>query len=238
MVKNTMKMNRVLAFTMSMGLLKEMPRAGWDNWGIDKNRSERVASHVFLTIQLAYAYWSEYNVNVDIDKVILMLAFHETEEVAIGDIPLDHELRKYKEEIGKIAVESLTEDLNRKYYIRALIREFEEGKTKEAKFAKFIDRLETDLQAKYYDEENLVDVTKQGDNPSAQVPFVANLLKQGKTFSQTWMTYGRSRFGYPPDFEEMSIYAETHNLHKIMSGTLGKAKKKVKDYLDSKKYQS
>ena len=173
----------------------------------------------------------EYDIPVNIDRVISMLAFHETEEPVIGDIPLVHELKKYKKEMGAIAVTSLTENMAKKSYVRGLVQEFEEQKTPEAKFAKFIDKLECDIQSKLYDEEDTVDLSDQEDNQSSHVPLVEQLLKDGKSFSGMWMEFGRMTYGYPEEFENVSEFAEENNLHEIRDAKLDAAKQKVKAYL-------
>ena len=227
------KIKNILEYYLSIGDLKEIPRTGWLNWGIDSNRAEKVADHTLLTQHLAYAIWSEYDIPVNIDRVISMLAFHEIGEPVIGDIPLVHDLRDYKDEMENIAVNSITEHLYKRNYARDLYREFEERKTPEAKFAKFIDKLECDLQSKVYDEENLVDVNDQDSNVSSKVPLVVKLLEEGKSFGEMWMEFGRESYHYPDELNRVSEYAEYNDLHSIKNNHLGYAKKKVKDYLDS-----
>lgn len=227
------KIRKALGFYLSASELKDIPRTGWLYWGIDKNRAETVASHVTGTQQLAFAIWSEFDIPVNIDRVIAMLAFHETEETVIGDIPIVHELKTHKGEIGKIAVSSMTDNLKRKDYIRGLINEFEERKTSEAKYATFIDKLECDLQSKVYDEENLVDVHDQENNEIAKIPFYVDLIEKGKGFSGLWMEYGRTFYNYPEEFNAISEYAEHTDMHEIKDEIINKAKEEVQAYLDS-----
>ena len=229
------KIRNVLEYYTSMNELKEIPRTGWLNWGIDENRAEKVASHVYGTQILAFAIWSEFDIPVNIDRVTAMLAHHETEEPVIGDIPLIHDLKKYKDEMGKIAVASITENMAKKNYVRDLVKEFEERQTPEAKFAKFIDKLECDLQSGLYGEEDLVDVNDQDDNESSRVPLVAKLLEEGKSFGEMWMEFGRGIYNYPKEFNDISLYAEENNMHEIKEKHLGKAKQKVKQFVDSVK---
>ena len=47
---------------------------------------ERVAEHIFGVQMLSIAMKSEYRYDVDIMKVIFMLAIHEIGETAIGDL--------------------------------------------------------------------------------------------------------------------------------------------------------
>ena len=225
----------VLKFYLSMTALKDVSRTGWLAWNVQRERIESVPDHVYGTQQLAYAIWSEFNVPVNIDRVILMLTFHETEEAVIDDIPLIHELRKYKSTMGKIAVASLTTGLSQKDYIRNLIKEFETRKTPEAKFAKYIDKLECDLQSKIYDEENTIDLKSQENNPSAHAALVIKLLNEGKSFSEMWMEFGRETYHYPDVFNRISEYAEVNNLHDIRNNHINKIKSKVKAYVDAVK---
>ena len=226
------KIKDALKFYLTMTLLKDVPRTGWLNWNVKRDRIESVADHTFGAQQLAYAIWSEFDIPVNFDRVIAMLSFHETEETVIGDIPLVHDLKKYKKEMGQVAVSSLTEPMTKKDYIRGLIAEFEECKTKEAKFAKFIDKLECDLQSKIYDEECEIDLNDQENNPSAHVELVEKLLGEGKTFSEMWMEFGRGIYNYPEEFNDISTYAEGSNLHEIRENNINESKEKVKTYLD------
>lgn len=226
------KIKDVLKFYLAMNSLKDIPRTGWLDWNVKRDRIESVADHTCGTQQLAYAIWSEFDVPVNFERVIAMLSFHETEEPVIGDIPLVHDLKKYKKGMGEVAVSSLSEPMNKKDYIRGLIAEFEEGKTKEAKFAKFIDKLECDLQSKIYDEECEIDLNDQENNPSAHVELVEKLLGEGKTFSEMWMEFGRGIYNYPEEFNDISTYAESSNLHEIRDNNINEAKEKVKTYLE------
>ncbi len=228
-IKNTLK------FYLSMNSLKDVPRTGWLDWNVKREHIESVPDHVYGTIQLAYAIWSEFEVPVNIDRVIAMLAFHETEETIFGDMPLVHELKQYKSTMGKIAVDSLTAKMTQKDYIRSLITEFEEKKTPEAKFAKYIDKLECDIQSKIYDEENTVDLNHQENNPSAHVPLVVKLLSEGRSFSEMWMEFGRDVYHYPCEFEDISKYAEKNNLHDLKNDHIGKIKSRVKAYVAAAK---
>ena len=87
------KIKSVLEFYLSMISLKDVPRTGWLDWNVKRERIESVPDHVYGTQQLAYSIWSEFDIPVNIDRVISMLAFHETEEPVIGDIPLVHDLK-------------------------------------------------------------------------------------------------------------------------------------------------
>ena len=68
--------------------LKNTLRSGWKVWDIDAERFESVAEHIYGTQMLAFAINSEFELGLDLYKVIFMLAFHELAEALVGDIPL------------------------------------------------------------------------------------------------------------------------------------------------------
>lgn len=80
-------MNERLLSTMRFYLLatqlKYKIRSGWDktHWNVSKERIESVAEHVYGTCILALSIYSNFEVNVDINKVIKMLVLHEIGEV-------------------------------------------------------------------------------------------------------------------------------------------------------------
>lgn len=57
--------------------LKDCIRTGWKTWNVERQRIESIAEHVFSVQMLAIAMWSEYGYNIDIKKVIIMLAINE-----------------------------------------------------------------------------------------------------------------------------------------------------------------
>ena len=146
------KATNVLNYYYKSCKLKEMERTGWNEWNISRDGAvERIAEHIYGTQILAMAIYTEYELDLDINKVTTMLAHHETEEIEIGDItPFDGVSEEEKKRLGKLGVDKVMKLLNNSKYIRYLIAEFEEGKTKEAKFAYLCDKLECILWAKKY----------------------------------------------------------------------------------------
>ena len=228
------KINNVLEYYLAMTTLDEIPRTGWLNWHVDRDRIESVGEHTTDTQQLAWAMWSEFDIDVNIERVIAMLSIHETEEPVIGDIPLVHDLKKYKKEMGAIAVNEMTSGLAKKKYLRDLVSEFEKQETPEAVFAHFCDKMVCDIKSKYYDEDSVIDLSNQDDNPSSKVELVKSLLKEFESFSAMWMRFGRYIYGYPEEFDLLSRYAEHSNLHEIRDNKLNKAKVKVNEFVSSK----
>lgn len=79
--------------------------------------------------------------------------------------------------------------------------------TKEAIFAHHCDKLECDLQAKLYDEENCVDLESQYDNYIMEDSLVKELLSSGKTWGQMWLKFGQVKYDYDKNFMNISNYA-------------------------------
>lgn len=91
--------------------------------------------------------------------------------------------------------------------VKALIYEFDERQTKEARFAYHCDKLECDLQCKLYDEGNFVDPYNQTDSVDHD-PIVMEKLKSGEiTWSQSWMNHDRFHFLDDENFMEVLDYA-------------------------------
>lgn len=144
------KLNKVFEFYVTHSTLKEKERTGWKRWNVS-GRRETVAEHISSTQALAWALYSEFELDIDIFRVIAMLSIHEEGESIIGDITrYDGEATLTKPEREKAAVDSICRKLKRGNIIVSLFDEFEAKQTKEAKFAFLCDKLDCDLQAKLY----------------------------------------------------------------------------------------
>lgn len=155
-LENDMSENKaqsVIEFYLLCNKLKKLIRTGWLDWNVKAERLESVAEHIYGVQMLALAMNSQYDYDVDINKVIKMLAVHELEEICIGDLTLFQISREEKEILGHQAINKVLRGLIDKDEIRNLIMEFDERKTNEAKFAYQCDKLECDMQSKVYDTE-------------------------------------------------------------------------------------
>lgn len=166
---------------------------------------------------LAIAMKSQYNYDVDISKVIFMLAIHELEEIYIGDLTLFQISKEEKAILGHDAIIKVLDGLIDKEQLINLILEFDERKTKEAIFAYQCDKLECDLQSKLYDEEGCVDLSSQSGNKSYENDRVQELLKQESSWSGMWLTFGREKYNYDEHFTDVSNYAKENNIRKLMN---------------------
>lgn len=208
------KVENVISYYVLCNKLKDVVRTGWKNWNVERERVESIAEHIFGVQTLAIAMWSEYDYDIDIMKVIFMLAIHELEEVVIGDLTQFEISKEEKKKIGHEAVNKMLSGLKQKDEIEALIHEFDERKTKEASFAYQCDKLECDLQSKLYDEESCVDLNDQDNNPTFNNSDVQRLLNEGKSWSSMWLSFGRERYNYDDNFREVSLYAEENPIGK------------------------
>lgn len=203
----------VVEYYATTNSLKDVERTGWNNWKVNRKRIESDPEHIYGTQQLAIAMWSEFAYDINIERVLAMLSVHETEEIIIGDLTQFQIAKEEKKKIGQEADDEICGILRRGEYVRELIREFDERKTPEAKFAYFCDKLECDLQSKMYDEEGCVDLTQQEDNKTFYDERVQRLLLSGKSFSEMWMEFGRETYPYDENFMFVSSHAEKTNMH-------------------------
>ena len=156
---------------------------------------------------LALAMYSEYEYELDIQKVLYMLAIHELEETIIGDLTFKDISKEEKEKIGHDAVENILKDLLSGDEIKQLIFEFDNKETKEALFAYHCDKLECDLQCKLYDEAGLVDLKDQLESDNHNKNTIERMEKGEITWSYAWMNHDRPYFKQDQNFIEVLDYA-------------------------------
>ena len=151
------KEQNVINYYVICNRLKNVIRTGWKNWNVQRERIESVAEHIFGVQMLAIAMKSEYKYDIDIMKVIFMLAIHELGETVIGDLTQFEISKEEKEKLEHEAVHRILGGLLDGNQIETLFLEFDSHSTKESMFAYQCDKLECDLQSKLYDEEGCVD---------------------------------------------------------------------------------
>ena len=212
-----MKEEKVLKYYILCNRLKNIVRTGWKDWNVKRDRIESVAEHIFGVQMLAIAMQSEYQYNIDLEKVIFMLAIHELEEIIIGDLTLFQISKEEKEVLGHNAIKKVLNSLLAKEEIEKLIVEFDARKTPEAKFAYQCDKLECDTQCKLYDEEKCVDLNNQANNVSFKDEKVQKLLQKESSWSNMWITFGQERYNYDKNFCAVSNFVKNNNLNKITS---------------------
>ena len=196
----------VVEFFVVCNKLQNVIRKGYIDWNVHSKRIESVAEHIYSTQMLAIAMFSEYSYDIDLYKVILMIAIHELEETVIGDLTHFEISKEEKEKIGHKAVSKILSELTIGESLKDIIFEFDERKTKEAKFAFYCDKLQCDLRVKLYDEEGCVNLNDQENNKTANDPKVKKLLESGMSWSEMWIKYDQERYGFDKNFLEVSNY--------------------------------
>ena len=200
------KEENVVKYYVLCNSLKNVIRSGWKAWNVKRDRIESIAEHIFGTQMLAIAMKSEYNYDLDIMKVIYMLAIHELGEILIGDyMPFEISIEE-KRKIEHEAVHKILSGLIDGKQIEELFLEFDDHKTQEAIFAFECDKLECNIQCKLYDEENCVDLKNQKNNTALGNEEVQRLLNSDEKWSTLWIKYGEKNNNFDENFMAVSEY--------------------------------
>ena len=202
------KEQNVINYYLLCNRLKDVIRTGWINWKVQRERIESIAEHIFGVQMLAIAMKSEYQYDIDIMKVIYMLAIHELGETIIGD-PTQFEISlDAKKKIEHEAVHKILSSLIDSKQIEALFLEFDAHETPEAMFAYQCDKLECDIQSKLYDQEGCVDLEHQEGNATEDNELVKKLLEEGQSWSDMWLEFGQRKYPYDENFRAVSNYVK------------------------------
>lgn len=206
------KEQNVINYYVLCNKLKNVVRTGWKDWHVNRDRLESIAEHIFGVQMLAIAMKSEYQYDIDIMKVIYMLAIHELGETIIGDLTQFQIEKEKKEKIEHEAVHNILGSMIDGEQIEELFLEFDSHSTPEAMFAYQCDKLECDIQSKLYDQEGCVDLTKQEGNTTMNNELVQQLLATGQSWSDMWIEFGQKRYPYDENFMAVSRYAKANTL--------------------------
>lgn len=212
------KIENVIRYYLLCNTLKDIVRTGWQIWNVKKERVESIAEHIYGVQMLAIAMHSEFNYEgLDLRKVLMMLAVHELEEITIGDKCWYEISEVDKQAEGHKAITKLLSILSNGHEIVDLILEFDACETREAIFAYNCDKLECDLQAKIYDEEDRVDINNQEGNPAMQKQVVIDLLLSEGSFSGYWLEFDKRRIDFDPNFEQVLVYAQNNRITDLIN---------------------
>ena len=208
------KEQNVINYYVLCNKLKNVIRTGWKDWNVQRDRIESVAEHIYGVQMLAIAMQSEFEYDINIEKVIFMLAIHEIGETVIGDLTQFQISKQEKRKIENEAVHNILKDLINGKQIEELYVEFEAHESKESIFAYQCDKLECDLQCKLYDEENCVDLNNQTSNISLEDERVQKLMKSGESWGTMWLKFSQSTYPYDDNFRTVSNYAIKEKIKK------------------------
>lgn len=206
------KEQNVVNYYVLCNKLKDVIRTGWIDWKVNRERVESVAEHIFGVQMLAIAMKSEYQYDIDIMKVIYMLAIHELGETIIGDLTQFKISKDEKEKMEHEAVHNILSSLIDGEQIESLFLEFDSHSTPEAMFAYQCDKLECDIQSKLYDQEGCVDLEHQEGNATANNEFVKKLLENGQSWSDMWLEFGQRKYPYDENFMSVSHYVKDNSI--------------------------
>ena len=132
-----------------------------------------------------------------------MLAYHETEEINIGDLdPFSGVSAAKKAKIGKQAVEKTVSKMKKKNFITSLIDEFNERKTPEAKFAYLCDKMEADLMEKKNQDEGRFSFDKVSSRILDDERVQAIMSNGANTVADVFIEYD------VPKYTESEIFSE------------------------------
>ena len=206
LIKNT------ISFYALCSKLKDTIRKGPLTWNANRERIESVAEHVYGVQMLAISIYYQFNYDLDLNKIIYMLAIHELEEIEIGDLAFYETTKENKKEQGKKATALILKDLIGKEKIIKLLDEYNERKTKEAIFAYHCDKLECDIQMKLYDQEGCFNINRQENNPIINLESVKKALKNEKNISNAWIEFDRNKYTDDPVFIEIINWLKENNI--------------------------
>ena len=192
--------------------LKDTIRTGPVVWNAKRERIESVAEHIYGVQMLAISIYYQFGYKLDIMKVIYMLAVHELEEIEIGDLAFFETTREEKLIKGKAATDFILKDFLGRDEISALLDEYNEKKTEEAKFAYHCDKLECDIQMKLYDQEGCFDLNNQPNNPIINNSSVRKVLDSEKSISNAWIEFDRSKYEDDKNFIEIIEYLKENEI--------------------------
>lgn len=210
------KEKKVIDYYVLCNTLKKVIRKGWLDWKVNDTRIESVAEHIYGTQMLALSMYSEYDEykELDVYKVIMMLAIHELGETIIGDLTVYDINKKDKEKIEHEAVHNIVKDLVNGEELEKLFLEFDNRKTKEAFFAYQCDKLECDIQCKLYDENNCVNLNSVRDINPLENERVQRLMSMNKSWSEMWIENDQEVIPYDKNFLEISNYILNNKINK------------------------
>ena len=210
------KFKNAMRFYLAATQLKYKIRSGWDetHWNVSKDRIESIAEHIYGTCILAISIASEFECDIDLNKVIKILVIHELGEVIIGDItPFDNISKEEKMKAEHEAIRKVVGDLVAKDELISLLVEFDERKTKEAIFAYHCDKLEADIQSKVYQD---MGCHHSLDNQEHNVVFksakVQQMLANGaQTAFDIWYEWDKSIYDDDAVFAQMLDFVKQIN---------------------------
>jgi len=211
--------SNVISFYTLTNSLKNVQRTGEKIWNIQQEHFGSIAEHIYSVEILAIIIHLIYETKVDITEVVNLLSIHELGEIKFGD---KDALTKTDSDRNQEFSDAITiaNILSNGQMLIERIKEFNASKTKESIYAKYCDKLAPDIISKIYDQQNLIDLNNQDNNPLIKVPIVKKYLDMRKSFSAMWIMYGQEVYKYPEPFISISNYALNNNLEETYTSKI------------------
>lgn len=185
-------MKNALEFYYAMNELKSIIRRGAVQWKVARPRLESDAEHIALTETLAIVLANQLGLadKLNMGYLLMMLNFHEVGELKIGDLTLYDGVdanEKHKQELEY--AKHLFKKLKNSQFFVDMLDDFNNGRSREARFAKACDKLENVLEFKKYDAHGQTDLSK-GTKEMLTFPRVKEILERGAdSFGELWYRY-------------------------------------------------
>lgn len=235
------KYKRIVRYYILNSRLKDKNRSGWDkyHWNVKSDRIERIAEHIVSTILLAIVIESEmdyndeidFDRNINLDYIIKMLSIHEIGESLIGDItPFDGKTPEEKSKIELQAVQDLLRNFQDETELINTFLDFESKFSNEARYSYYCDKLDADLQSKYYQDTNQHrSLDDQETNKVMNLDLTKKLIEQGATTPfDIWYAYDEKIYNQYPSFREFKDILTFVRDNKIIREPLEPVVEKVK----------
>ncbi|MCL2444857.1 HD domain-containing protein [Candidatus Saccharibacteria bacterium] len=207
------KKRRVVEFWVLAARLKEVIRSGAVVWGVKAPRMESVAEHVYGTQMLAIAMASEFDIEVDLNRVMMMLATHELCEAITGDItPGCGVSEEDKFAMEHAAMDKIRGMLGVGEDLMGLFLEFEENRSAEARFCNQIDKLENVLQMKVADEEGWTDYETPREEEWMESRRLEMRAAGNLTLGKAWVVHGIEKGQFEGVFLEMAEWLKEEGI--------------------------
>lgn len=139
----------MLQFFLMSGRLKEEMRRGWVK-KLGLARPESVADHSYRTALITMLFSD--SLGLDTGKAMRLALLHDLPEAIVGDAMPEERSGARKTDVETKAMEELTSELPKDLaaIYRGAWREFEEGRSEEARLVRQVDKLEMAIQAWEY----------------------------------------------------------------------------------------
>ena len=196
----------ILDFYMIANKLKDIVRTGWIELGVERERVESVAEHVYGTLVLALALDSEYKLDLDLLKVFKMLIIKELEKVNLNNFtPREYPTKEEKKRLALETISNTLSSLSSKDELLEIYEEYSNKETKEAIFTYKLSKIESDIQVKIYDLDGCISIEKAKEDVSYYDEPV-----EIKNASDGWILFNR-KFYDDELFSSLSNDIENYN---------------------------